>query len=510
MVELVIFFAACGGLAAWGAVSRYHAHHTASWRQFCDEWKRAAADLGFTFGPGNKPGLVKMYGSIDELDVVVDTSEDRSLNTPLLDITRLQVFTFGGIPKDLSITRLTHLQKQLGHRGRLFIGDRDFDDAIAVQGDETVVRALLDPKTRSLIKKCVGKLGVVVGDSTVYRVENGHVKHGDLIRDRVRMMTELARLLIIDDDTLAERLLAAAESEPHLFARRRAYQLLFGKLFDRTATRRAIPMALQDRDPLVRAYAAGAMGSEGLPYLEGIATAAMFPAEARVAALSFLVRWLTFDDARAERIERVLDGALKNEISEVQSIIIRAIGAARAHVMLPSLAKHAPFEVVPAVARAYIEALWQLADPAGEPALIELLQHADLRVRISAARALGAVGTIAAVQPLLASSAGLLGSVELKDAARYAVKMVQGRLRGVEAGGLAVVDGEADRGALSVARESAGQMSLAHEAESGSVAIAEEPPGGDLAIAAESSVGSLAEPIEGIASETGAEAPRSV
>jgi HEAT repeat protein len=103
-------------------------------------------------------------------------------------------------------------------------------------------------------------------------------------------------------------------------------------------------------------------------------------------------------------------------------------------------------------------ALGVLGDARAEPHLIELLRHADEKVRMAAAAALGIVGGIQAVEPLLPLTKGLFNG-DLHAAARDAVRRIQSRLGDVEAGRLSVA-AAGPEGALSVSGEG-GELSVA-------------------------------------------------
>ncbi len=110
-------------------------------------------------------------------------------------------------------------------------------------------------------------------------------------------------------------------------------------------------------------------------------------------------------------------------------------------------------------ALAVAKALLALEDPQSEPALIGLLSHDAAEVRKAAAQALGKFGTVAAVEPLLPLTEGVLASAELKEAARTAVRQIQGRLGPADAGRLSVAEATGSSGALSLA-SAGGEVSV--------------------------------------------------
>lgn len=112
----------------------------------------------------------------------------------------------------------------------------------------------------------------------------------------------------------------------------------------------------------------------------------------------------------------------------------------------------------------FAAALGKLGDARAEGDLVRLLARPDTAVQCAAAVALGLVGTVAAVEPLLPLTEGLLRDGPLKEAARDAVRRIQARLGAVEAGRLSLAEDVSGR--LSVAEAgadgaTAGAVSLA-------------------------------------------------
>jgi hypothetical protein len=97
------------------------------------------------------------------------------------------------------------------------------------------------------------------------------------------------------------------------------------------------------------------------------------------------------------------------------------------------------------------QALGVLGDPKAERTLVKLLGHDSVEVKRAAATALASVGTVGAVEPLLACSEGMFIDGELKRAANQAISSIRSRLGHVEAGRLSLVEQRA--GALSLTED---------------------------------------------------------
>jgi hypothetical protein len=200
-------------------------------------------------------------------------------------------------------------------------------------------------------------------------------------------------------------------------------------------TRRAAEGAEGDADPEMRLLAAVSLGGERA---SGVLLALARDSGVR-------------SDLRVEAVER--------------------LRAAR-HPAVFEVARDVAPDADAALAQAAARALAELGDARAEPILIQLLGHESLEARSAAAEALGKLGTVRAVEPLLPLTKGLTTSAALKDAARAAVRAIQGRLGVVEAGRVSLTEEEAHAGALSIASEG-GEVSLAPPEE-----VAAEPGAG--------------------------------
>jgi HEAT repeat protein len=117
------------------------------------------------------------------------------------------------------------------------------------------------------------------------------------------------------------------------------------------------------------------------------------------------------------------------------------------------------------IAEAVARALGKLAQRESEPVVMKLIEHEANEVRVAAAQALAAFGTVAAVEPLLAQTSGVLKDATLKRAALQAISSIQSRLGPVEMGRLSLLEPAPLEGALSIAEEAtgAGALSMADE-----------------------------------------------
>jgi len=322
--------------------------------------------------------------------------------------------------------------------------DADFDEAVNVKGPEDSLLAALGAQTRRVVLRLVERRCQVKGGKITTEVAG-------VSRD-VGFMVGLAQAMLAGADALRVQDIAAAlrthaREDPSPGVRRRNLEALVRRDRDRPETRRAIEDALADRDPGLRLYAAGVLrtGPGVREVLEALFDDPRGLTEAqRGQALELLVECFPYE-AVAPRVARALD--LPSEALRVAAV--RAAGEAGDGSPLlarPDLARTTEAGLGVALA----EALGKASGAAGESMLLDLLKADAVAVKVAAAKALGAVGTVRAVEPLLPFTQGLFADGELKDAARDAVRGIQARLGEVEAGGLSVVDERVGEGGLSL------------------------------------------------------------
>ncbi len=200
--------------------------------------------------------------------------------------------------------------------------------------------------------------------------------------------------------------------------------------------------ALKHSDAELRRLALRGLGPESIdPLLEMVAKDR--EPQLRAEALTHLAAFA------GERLWPVLAGALRSEHQEVRRAAVEAAGRTHDLASVPPLLALAT-DADPATVQAVAEALGKLGDPQAGPTLLRLLGHDSIEVRRAAVTALGLAGTIAAVEPLLGVSEGMLADGELQQAAREAVARIQSRLGNAEAGRLSLSEHEQRSGALSL------------------------------------------------------------
>jgi HEAT repeat protein len=344
-------------------------------------------------------------------------------------------------------TTATARAKRRGAR-EIETGDDAFDDEFYVSGPSTPVRAVLDEETRRLLTALRAEVGL--------QVVNGELRGGVHDRDNVTLAGTLPTVLAAAHRLRRPADIAAAlarnmRSDPQPRVRLENLLALVREYPENEITKAALRAGCDDANDEVRVRAATALGEEGRRTLIEIA-------ETEHAE----------DGPSARAI-----AALGDHLSEgdMQATLVRALRTRRvqtARACLDGLARWAPAEAIPAIARvlamekgelavAAAQALAETELPAAEAPLLAALSRDVPDVRVAAASALGRVGSSGAVLPLKEIETRY-GDDATRRAARQAVAAIQSRLPGASPGQLSLA--AADAGALSLAEDETGRLSL--------------------------------------------------
>lgn len=324
------------------------------------------------------------------------------------------------------------------------LDDATFDAAVNVQGPEDELLAALDERARMAVLKLVSRRCQVKDGKILFETAG-------VLRDPARMVA-LAQTLVAAADALrvpsvVHALQRNAKEDSNPGVRRRNLAALAMKYLDRQEARQALEDALSDPSAELRLYAASVLrtGPRVREVLDKLFDEARTLTDAqRGQVLQLLVECFPYETV-AGRVAKALD--LPSTAMRVAAVT--AVGKARDSAPLlarPELAITTEAELGIALA----DALGRCAGAEGEKMLLDLLQSDAVAVKAAAAKALGLVGTVRSVEPLLPFTQGLFADGALKDAAREAIRGIQSRLGEAQAGGLSVVDGRAGEGGLSV------------------------------------------------------------
>ena len=266
-------------------------------------------------------------------------------------------------------------------------------------------------------------------------------------------MLGLARRLETPED-VPRRLAENLRTETVAGVRSQILVTLARELATHPATREALLAAREDPDAEVRLRAGIALGPEGREVLLRVAGGEGAEDVATERAVLALGVSLTIDEA-----QDVLRKALRTRREATARACLRVLGQHRGAGVVATLARVMAVER-PELAAVAAESLGTTGDALAQTPLLAGLGSPHASVQVAAARALGQLGTIAAVLPLKEREAR---GGAVRAVARQAIAEIQARAQGAAPGQLSLADGEPGR--LSLAPGEAGQLSLARHPE---------------------------------------------
>jgi hypothetical protein len=410
-------------------------------------WKRTAERLGLFYSFGMLTGN-KIQGEIDGAWVKIKKTDNKGCS--------LTVDGRGRISHGLELGKENLFTRTMAPD--ILTGDSAFDYDVRITGNEALSLAVLNHTTRQVVLRTI-----VAGGA---KVERGRIQ---LLKPRlseveraVPGIVELAKQIEMDDAMVAANLAANAVHDPHQGVRLRNLRVLLDGYRNDEITAPTCRKLLSTAQPDLRLEAAVYLGEEGLDVVTEIARSDTYHEDHRVRAVESLVR-----ASRAEQTGPLLDELLDVRWSRIRRVAINGLGRFRYKPAVPRL-QALIRSADPGTAEDIAIALSRIGDPAGEPGLLLLLEHANTRVRTAAVRGLALVGTLAAVEPLMSLTSGLALSPLAREA-KAAIEQIQAqaRISGGEHGQLSVAAVSDDHeGALSPAGDTAdGQLSLADNPE---------------------------------------------
>ena len=345
--------------------------------------------------------------------------------------TVVEVDCSGGIPSQIAVGSSNNYYVELSSLPECSSGDETFDRVAQIKGEESAVLALLNTNARAAIAELQAEHCETLTNRSV-AVINGHVlfmqpkkfRSDAKMRDAAKRVVELAHTISVGE-SIPRCLLNNFESESNENIRYRNLEVLLAEFRASDEAKAGAEMALESPDLKLRIFGAKHCGKEGLAALEAISTDPDVASEHRVAAIDTL----------------------------------RKLGDSSAlHALLASL--EGPDAVVTAAIAKFVGVV---GDVEHEPTLAGLLGHADEAVKVAAAEALGSIGTVKAVEPLL--KLRRTGEPVLSATAKYAIYLIQKRVGDVDGGGLSVSEAGGTSGGLAVTADE-GELSLEETGES--------------------------------------------
>lgn len=442
-------------------------------------WQAAARQLGLSFvGP---EGTRSIGGWLNGVPLRADFRRERRGTGKTATKEEKVIFSAGGegqIPVSLAVRRDSTLRSL----GRLVygqdekLGDVDFDERVEVAGMDAWVCAALSEEARRQLETFLEQGGEARGGQLSYDCVADSTQETAWLVQMLQFLSHLVRLLTVTNGSIHQRLADNATRDPAPGVRLQNFRFLADPSTRApsallASTARAL---LSDGFDRVRLLAALQLGVEGAPVLGALAANPHVDTALRVQALGEL------GTRGMPGLEALLAQLLGPNPPELVCTALTIIAARRLEPLAAAVIEHTASEHEQ-VRVAAATALASLPSSAAEPALIRLLSDASSDVQRASAEALGVIGSIAAVEPLL-PLAERLGRAQLRQAARGAIGRIQSRLGNVEAGSLSLADAHELAGAVALAAPPAshrvGEVSLVEDAprEQGSATNELAPP----------------------------------
>ena len=331
-------------------------------------------------------------------------------------------------------------------------GDAAFDARVKVTGNSLTCRSLLDAGTQDALRAAL--------DSFPGLTVNGGVLQWSgrppMIEDAAQRLLDAAAHLISPDLLAGLEKSALTDRSPTM--RLQALGLLTSRFAAAPETRRIASAALADADPPVRLRAALFLGPEGHDELATLAANESLAPEVRAEAVRGAAQ------LPRDRAAPIIRDALTDRRELVRMSAILTAGRlklASCNSRFAGIVRRAP----PAQQMAIVDAAAATEHESAEAPLLAVLEDGTPEAKLAAVRALGPIGTVRSIEPLLALRGVQLLAGEMGPIATAAVAAIQSRLAGAGAGQLALSDA------------SGGEISFPG-AESGSLSVPPNEPGG--------------------------------
>jgi HEAT repeat protein len=427
------------------------------------EWLAAAKALQLQASGGDDQRSLR--GTVQGVPAQVEfvrESRRAGKSSYQVETTTFQAGGDGRIPASLDLRQ----EDPWGVFGRLLegpdpeVGDADFDRLVDLQGMDAYVCAALSESARKGIEDLVTAGGKVSGGVVLLPVEDAEDPSSRWLTRQIELVAALAASLGVTPDTLAQRLAhnALHDSRPEVRLQNLRFLLAPETPAPATLAAETARALLSDPSDAIRIHAARHLGAAGHPTLRSLVVDARAKPALRAHALDML------HEGNAAGIDDWVASILTPSPRELVCAALVVVGSRRlsAHVeRVIELTRAADVPIRVAATRA----LGQLESPLCERGLIQRLADDESEVRAAAAEALGSVGSVAAVEPLLALTKGI-GRAPHKQAARGAITRIQARLGEVDAGRLSLVEDDDLSGAVALADPEApagGEVTLASE-----------------------------------------------
>lgn len=428
-------------------------------------WQAAARQLGLTFsGPESTRSI---GGWLNGVPLRADFRRERRGTGKTATTEEKVVFSAGG-EGQIPVSLIVRKDSKLRALGRLLygqdekVGDVDFDESVEVSSMDAWVCAALSAEARRQLRSLLEQGGEARRGHLSFACAVGSIQDVDWLVQMLQFLSQLTRQLTVTEGTIHQRLADNARYDPDPGVRLQNLRYLadpatYAPSALLASTARAL---LSDSHDGLRLVAAMQLGVEGTPVLGALAANPHVDTALRVQALREL------GTRGVPGLEPLLTQLLGPSPPELACTALSIIAARRLDSLTATVVEHTASEHEQ-VRVAAATALARLPSNGSEQALLRLLSDSSSEVQCASAEALGVIGSIAAVEPLL-PLAERLGRAQLRQAARGAIGRIQSRLANAEAGSLSLADAHELAGAVALADGTAG-------VRVGEVSLAEAP-----------------------------------
>jgi HEAT repeats len=424
-------------------------------------WHQAARDLGLKFtGSDSKRSIHGWLNGVPVGAHYEPRGASMGNTRPDYDRTTFYTGVGAGIPVSLALRKESSIRRLVGGRDEQ-LGDEKFDAVVELSRVDAFGCAALSHAAREKLRSLVEIGGEVREGRLVHETVGGEVCDRNYLVQTLQFIAHLSQLLSVNQSSLHERLVFNALRDPSPAVREKNLRFLVDPNTHTpsallASTARAL---LADEHLSLRLVAAQLLGPEGSPVLCALALDPSVDTDLRIQALRAL------DEEGSSDLGALLATLLEPSPPELVCAALSVIAARRLGALAGGVVVGCSTSEHEAVRAAAASALAALAPDGAEAVLIRLLADPSADVQRASAEALGTLGSVAAVEPLLRSSEGLARG-PLRHVVRGAIARIQSRLGHVEAGCLSLVHDHELAGALDIAEGASAQgaLSLAEEA----------------------------------------------
>jgi hypothetical protein len=281
-------------------------------------------------------------------------------------------------------------------------GDPEFDRAVAIGGDDRWLRARMNAELRRSVAELARGSAIMIPHGRL-SVRVNFFASDDRLRSTIELAVSVASAFAEPID-VPQSIAENAKRDPIAEVRRRCLDMLIRDHLP--SSKQVAAEMLADVDPEVRLVAARTVGARAVSVLGALATDFTLSGKIRAQAIEAYVHHETFEEARSV-MGALLEGPQPVPVKSALAKAVALIGG--------------PFE----------------------PQMIAMLEYGDPVAQLEAIHALARIGTLAAVEPLLALAQRSGIHDEVRALARRTVGEIQFSSRG-EGGRLSVVNAEGD------------------------------------------------------------------